>query len=119
MTLELSVFAVLLAAGWLGLSPFFLAASRLAFSHGHVFAGPWLLLALRATLASRPRLGAWRASVGSGLLAGFAAGNDLLAGGRGDDTLAQRFFESHDRRTDRVSAPSSSSDRCEGSGWTA
>lgn len=69
----------LLAAGWLGLSPFFLAASRLAFSHGHVFALPWLLLALREVLASRPRLGAWRAGGASGLLAGFAAGNDLLA----------------------------------------
>ncbi len=70
----------LLAAAALGLSPFFLAASRLAFSHGHVFAVPWLLLALRAALASRPRLGSWRSAATCGALAGFAAGNDLLAG---------------------------------------
>ncbi len=69
----------LLAAAWLGLSPFFLAASRLAFSHGHVFAVPWLLLALRGALAGRPRLGSWATAAGCGLLAGFAAGNDLLA----------------------------------------
>lgn len=69
----------LLAAAWLGLSPLFLAASRLAFSHGHVFAVPWLLLALRAVLIGRPRLGTWGAGASCGLLAGFAAGNDLLA----------------------------------------
>lgn len=69
----------LLAAAWLGFSPFFLSASRLAFSHGHVFAVAWLLLALRETLASRLRLDTARTACVGGLLAGFAAGNDLLA----------------------------------------
>lgn len=69
----------LLAALLLGLAPFFLAASRLAFSHGHVFAVPWLILALRETLASRTRLRAPRPAWAAGLLAGAAAGSDLLA----------------------------------------
>lgn len=69
----------LLAALLLGLSPFFLSASRLAFSHGHVFAVPWLLLSLREALASRPRLARPRAALASGFLAGLAAGHDLLA----------------------------------------
>lgn len=68
----------LLAALMLGLAPFFLAASRLAFSHGHVFAVPWLILALRETLTKSRRLLAPRAAWAAGLLAGAAAGNDLL-----------------------------------------
>lgn len=69
----------LVAALLLGLSPFFLSASRLAFSHGHVFALPWLMLALREALASRPRLHAARAALACGACAGLAAGHDLLA----------------------------------------
>lgn len=70
----------LLAAMLLGLSPFFVSASRLAFSHGHVFAVPWLVLALRVVLGRSSRLDTVAAACTAGLLAGFAAGNDLLAG---------------------------------------
>lgn len=69
----------LLAGLLLGLSPFFVSASRLAFSHGHVFAVPWLVLALREVLVARPRLARPRAALLAGLLAGLAAGHDLLA----------------------------------------
>jgi 4-amino-4-deoxy-L-arabinose transferase-like glycosyltransferase len=69
----------LVAALLLGLSPFFLSASRLAFSHGHVFAVPCLVFALREVLASRARLHGARAALACGALAGFAAGCDLLA----------------------------------------
>jgi hypothetical protein len=69
----------LLAALLLGLSPFFVSASRLAFSHGHIFAVPWLALALRETLRSRSRLDGPTSAATIGGLSGFAAGNDLLA----------------------------------------
>ncbi len=69
----------LLAAAMLAFSPWFVAASRLAFSHGHVFAVPWLLLSLRATLSARHRLARPTLALLVGATAGFAVGNDLLA----------------------------------------
>jgi hypothetical protein len=77
----------LIAVVLLGLCPFFLSASRLAFTHGHIYctwpllAGLYLLTRLRDALltGAAPRAQRWLVG-GVGLCMGVAVGSDLLAG---------------------------------------
>jgi hypothetical protein len=77
----------LIAVVLLGFCPFFLSASRLAFTHGHIYctwsllAGLYLLARLRDALATgaAPRVPRWLVG-GVGLCMGVAVGSDLLAG---------------------------------------
>lgn len=66
-----------LAAMLVAVSPFAVSSSRLAFSHGHVFHVPLVLLGLYAAACVRGGALAWGAL--AGLALGLAAGSDLLA----------------------------------------